>query len=63
MERFVGAIVTGGIVFVGALWLLEFAARGSTVWVLGAGLALLGLGAVLAGIGSELETEALVGRE
>ncbi|ELY68549.1 hypothetical protein [Natrinema versiforme] len=64
MERFVQSIVAGGVVLVGACWLVVLADGGSAPWLVGVALALLGTGAVLAGILSELEPGAFaVGEE
>ncbi|WP_408956894.1 hypothetical protein [Natrinema sp. 74] len=64
MERFVRMIVAGGVVLVGALWLVTLVEYGSAPWWGGVGLALLGTGAVFAGIGRELESGAFaVGEE
>ena len=58
MERFVQLIVAGGLVLVGALWLVDLFARGSPQWIAGVALALLGVAGVMAGIFSELEAGA-----
>ncbi|WP_339105766.1 hypothetical protein [Haloterrigena salinisoli] len=58
MERFVRLIVAGGVVLVGALWLVDLVARGSPQWIVGIALAILGFVGVMAGIFSELESGA-----
>ncbi|NUB89698.1 hypothetical protein HTZ84_19590 [Haloterrigena sp. SYSU A558-1] len=58
MERFVRLIVAGGLVLVGALWLVDLFARGSPQWLVGVALAILGFVGVMAGIFSELESDA-----
>ncbi|MGQ3411316.1 hypothetical protein ACT4ML_03510 [Natrinema sp. LN54] len=64
MERFVQSIVAGGVVLVGACWLVALAESGSAPWLVGVALALLGTGAVFAGILTELESGAFtVGEE
>lgn len=63
MERFVWLILAGGLVLVGACWLVTFADYGSVPWVGGVVLALLGTGAVFAGILSELEPGAFAVEE
>ncbi|SEW15122.1 hypothetical protein [Natrinema salifodinae] len=58
MERFVQLIVAGGVVLVGALWLVAVAEAWSADWLAGVALALLGAGANVAGIVRELESGA-----
>ncbi|MXV64550.1 hypothetical protein GS429_21235 [Natronorubrum sp. JWXQ-INN-674] len=60
MERFVQLIVAGGVVLVGALWLVALFDRGSILWIVGLVLAVLGSAGLGAGILWELETD-LVG--
>ncbi|MFC6767781.1 hypothetical protein [Natrinema soli] len=55
MERFVRLIVAGGVVLVGACWLVAVVDAWSVAWIGGIILALLGTAAVFAGIASELE--------
>ncbi|QCS41340.1 hypothetical protein [Natrinema versiforme] len=64
MERFVQSIVAGGVVLIGACWLVALVEFGSAPWLVGVALALLGSGAVVAGILTELESGAFtVGEE
>ncbi|ADB62256.1 hypothetical protein Htur_3393 [Haloterrigena turkmenica DSM 5511] len=58
MERFVRLIVAGGLVLVGALWLVDLFVRGSPQWTVGVALVILGLVGVMVGIVSELESGA-----
>ncbi|QSX00264.1 hypothetical protein [Haloterrigena alkaliphila] len=58
MERFVRLIVAGGVVLVGAFWLVALFEWGSTPWVVGIALAALGFLGVMVGICSELESDA-----
>ncbi|WP_276261433.1 hypothetical protein [Haloglomus litoreum] len=62
MERFVQFVVAGGLTLLGGLWLAEWAARPSAVWVAGVAVALLGCVALAVGIGHELEVGADRGR-
>lgn len=55
MERFVRAVVGGGLLLVAGLWLVVPFPAGSPQWLLGAALAALGLGGLAFGIGSEIE--------
>ena len=55
MERFVRAIVAGGVALVAGLWVAAFAAPGSPAWLAGAALALAGAGGLAAGVLSELD--------
>ncbi|MFB6207351.1 MAG: hypothetical protein ABEJ05_12590 [Haloglomus sp.] len=54
MERFVQAIVAGGLGLVAGLWLTVPFAWGSPGWAAGVALALLGAVALAGGIWSEL---------
>ncbi len=55
MERFVQALVLGGLALLAGLWLTEFRGARSTPWIVGIGLAGLGLVGLLVGIVSELD--------
>jgi hypothetical protein len=57
MERFVIAIVAGGIALVAGLWLVTLFEPFSAVWTVGAFLVVLGASALGAGIWSEVERE------
>ncbi|PSQ37298.1 hypothetical protein BRD08_03050 [Halobacteriales archaeon SW_10_66_29] len=57
MERFVIAIVAGGIALVAGLWLVTLFEPFSAVWTVGAFLVVLGASALGAGIRSEVERE------
>lgn len=59
MERFVRSIVAGGVVLVGACWLVALSEWGSAPWILGIVLAISGIGGLIAGILSELEASVL----
>ncbi|SDR34775.1 hypothetical protein [Natronobacterium texcoconense] len=63
MERFVQAIVAGGIALVAGLWLVELFEWWSLAWLAGVVLAVVGTGSVFAGIFSELESELVRGSE
>lgn len=56
MERFVRLIVAGGVVLVGALWVVAFFDPWSVAWLAGVVLTLLGVGGLSVGISSEIET-------
>ncbi|WP_335999229.1 hypothetical protein [Halorientalis halophila] len=56
IERFVRAVVAGGLALVAGLWLTALFARGTTVWLLGLVLVLCGLLGLGWGIRSELDT-------
>ncbi|MDQ2051035.1 hypothetical protein RBH26_11140 [Natronolimnohabitans sp. A-GB9] len=58
MEWFVQLIVIGGLVLVGALWIVALFEAGSMPWIGGLILAVLGVGGVMAGIVIELEADA-----
>lgn len=55
MERFVQAIVIGGVALVVGLWLIALFAPRRPGWILGTGLVLAGAGGLGWGIWSELE--------
>ncbi|MFP4228469.1 MAG: hypothetical protein ACLFTE_06545 [Salinivenus sp.] len=55
MERFVQAIVGGGLSLVAGLWLATLAS-GPALWAAGTALVLLGLGGVAYGLWDVLET-------
>jgi type IV secretory pathway VirB2 component (pilin) len=57
MERFVIAIVAGGIALVAGLWLVTLFEPFRAVWTVGAFLVVLGASALGAGIWSEVERE------
>mgnify|MGYP006287547431 CR=1 FL=1 len=54
VERFVQAIVTGGLALVAGLWATELFALGSPVWLVGVALAVIGIAGLSWGIYSEL---------
>ncbi|MFB6083385.1 MAG: hypothetical protein ABEJ94_03985 [Halorientalis sp.] len=54
VERFVQAVVAGGLALVAGLWLTEVFARGSPPWLAGLGLVAVGLAGLAWGIYSEL---------
>lgn len=54
MERFVRAIVGGGLLLIAGLWLAALSA-GSIPRLFGGALAALGVGGLAFGIGSEIE--------
>ncbi|MFB6281015.1 MAG: hypothetical protein ABEH40_03245 [Haloferacaceae archaeon] len=54
MERFVRAVVAGGLLLLAGLWLAEASAAGSPPWLGGAALAALGAGGLAFGVYSEL---------
>lgn len=54
MERFVQALMLGGLALLAGLWLTEFRGAWSPTWMLGIGIAGLGLVGLLVGIASEL---------
>lgn len=55
MERFVQAIVGGGLAFVAGLWLVRLTPTASVAWGVGISLVVLGLGGLGWGIVSELD--------
>lgn len=55
MERFVQALVLGGLALLVGLWLTEFHRAWSPSWIVGIGLAGLGFVGLLGGIASELD--------
>lgn len=55
MERFVRAIVGGGLALVAGLWALSLSSPLTGPWLVGALLAILGTGGLAAGIGSRIE--------
>lgn len=55
MERFVRAVVAGGLALVAGLWTVTLSAAGSVPWLLGVALVALGSAGLAAGIGSEIE--------
>lgn len=55
VERFVVAIVAGGLALVAGLWLVSLFEARSAVWLLGLGLALLGVLGLAGGIWSQVE--------
>jgi hypothetical protein len=55
MERFVRALVAGGVVLVAGLWIVTLVDRGSPSWVLGAAMSLVGVVALGVGIESQIE--------
>ena len=57
MERFVVAIVLGGVALVAGLWLVTLSGTFSTAWLAGAVLVCLGLLGLGAGIWSEVELD------
>jgi len=57
MERFVVAVVLGGVTLVAGLWLVTLFGTFSTAWLAGAVLVLLGLLGLGAGIRSEVELD------
>jgi hypothetical protein len=55
MERFVRAIVGGGLLLLAGLWLTVPVAPGSAPWLLGAALVAAGVCGLAFGIGTEIE--------
>ena len=55
MERFVRAIVAGGLALIAGLWLVTVVESWSLPWLLGAVLVLLGIGGIAVGIGDEID--------
>lgn len=50
VERFVEAVIGGGLGLVAGLWLIQLHDFGSLPWSLGVGLALVGVGGLAGGI-------------
>jgi len=55
MERFVGAVVAGGLALVTGLWVLDLFGARSPPWVAGAGLVVVGFAGLAWGIASQVE--------
>lgn len=55
MERFVGAVVAGGLALVAGLWLATLFAARSPAWFGGLGLVVAGLAGLAWGIRSQVE--------
>jgi hypothetical protein len=55
MERFVRAIVGGGIALVVGLWIATLLVAWSIPWLLGTALVLVGIGGLAVGIWSTIE--------
>ena len=63
MERFVRAIVAGGLALVVGLWVTALSAPASPAWLAGAALAAAGVAGLGAGIWSELDVDLPGARE
>lgn len=55
MERFVEAVIGGGLGVVAGLWLTHLYDPGTLPWSLGVGLALLGVGGLAGGIRAAID--------
>ena len=55
MERFVRAILVGGVALVVGLWVASLVARWSALWLLGTALVLVGVAGLAVGIHDELD--------
>ena len=55
VERFVKAIVGGGVALVAGLWVATLSTAWSPRWAVGAALALVGVGGLAGGIWLELD--------
>ncbi len=55
MERFVGAVVAGGLALVAGLWLATLFAARSVAWFAGIGLVVAGLAGLAWGLASQVD--------